>query len=98
MPKSIRQDPTRTRKSRQHLGRPQRLDWAALMLRVYALDVLLCPRCGGRMQIIAVLPRTADSQAILRACGLAIEPPARGLARPLRKRTNRPLPYLQPTG
>ena len=30
------------------------LSWAALMKRVFALDVLLCPRCGGRRRIVGV--------------------------------------------
>jgi len=30
-----------------------RLSWAALMKRVFEIDVLLCPRCGGRRRIVA---------------------------------------------
>jgi hypothetical protein len=33
-----------------------RLSWAALMRRVFALDVLLCPHGGGRRRIVAVYP------------------------------------------
>jgi Putative transposase len=29
--------------------------WAALMHRVFALDVLACPRCGGRLRVIAIV-------------------------------------------
>ena len=29
--------------------------WAVLMHRVFALDVLACPRCGGRLQVIAIV-------------------------------------------
>jgi hypothetical protein len=32
------------------------LSWAALMKRVFALDVVLCPRCGGRRRIVAGYP------------------------------------------
>ena len=32
------------------------LSWATLMKRVFALDVLLCPRCGGRRRIVGVYP------------------------------------------
>ena len=32
------------------------LSWATLLKRVFALDALLCPRCGDRRQIIAVYP------------------------------------------
>ena len=30
------------------------LSWAALLKRVFALDVLLCPSCGGRRRIVGV--------------------------------------------
>lgn len=29
--------------------------WAALMHRVFALDVLACPRCAGRLRVIAIV-------------------------------------------
>jgi hypothetical protein len=29
--------------------------WAALMRRAFALDVLACPRCGGRLRVIATV-------------------------------------------
>ncbi|OFV85340.1 MAG: hypothetical protein A2W26_06970 [Acidobacteria bacterium RBG_16_64_8] len=32
------------------------LSWATLMKRVFALDVLLCPRCGGRRRMVGVYP------------------------------------------
>lgn len=33
--------------------RERGLRWAELMQRVFAIDVLLCPSCGGRMKPIA---------------------------------------------
>jgi hypothetical protein len=30
--------------------------WATLLKRLFALDVLLCPRCGGRRQIVGLYP------------------------------------------
>ena len=35
--------------------RPHRLPWAALLARVFALDVTVCPDCGGRLRLIAAL-------------------------------------------
>src|SRR5215813_13264536 len=35
--------------------------WAALMRRAFDLDVLRCPRCGGRMELIA----TVDDPAVI---------------------------------
>ena len=35
-------------------GRRQRL-WAELMARTFGIDVLACPRCGGRLRLVAVI-------------------------------------------
>jgi hypothetical protein len=29
--------------------------WATLMRRAFAIDVLACPRCGGRLRVIATV-------------------------------------------
>jgi hypothetical protein len=39
--------------------RSRRLDWAALLARVWAIDMLECPRCDGRMRVIAALSEPA---------------------------------------
>src|SRR5262245_59163863 len=39
--------------------------WAALMRRVFAFDVLACPRCGGRLRVIATVHDPLAVQAIL---------------------------------
>jgi len=48
--------------------------WAALMRRVFALDVLACPRCGGRLRVIATIQDPAVVRAILAPLGLAPGP------------------------
>src|SRR5262249_54471130 len=35
--------------------RERRLDWAALLRRVFAVDVLQCPLCDGRMKIVSFI-------------------------------------------
>ena len=35
--------------------RPRCLAWAELLRRVFAVDVLACPRCGGRMRVLAAI-------------------------------------------
>ena len=42
-------------------GTPGAWTWAALMHRVLDLDVLACPRCGGRLRVLATVqaPRAA---------------------------------------
>jgi len=39
--------------------------WPALMHRVFALDVLACPPCGGRLRVIATVQNPLAVQAIL---------------------------------
>jgi hypothetical protein len=39
--------------------------WATLMQRTFGLDVLACPRCGGRLRLIAVIEQTAVIKRIL---------------------------------
>ena len=43
-------------------GRQRYQTWAALMQRAFRLDVLACPRCGGRLRLIATIsdPRVAE--------------------------------------
>jgi len=45
--------------------RPRRLAWAELLRRVFAVDVLECPRCGGRMRLLAAIQPPEVTQAIL---------------------------------
>jgi hypothetical protein len=55
--------------------------WAALMRRTFGFEVLACPRCGGRLRLIALIEDAAVIGPILRHLGLpdAIPPtrPAR---------------------
>jgi len=44
--------------------------WAALMRRAFDLDVLRCPRCARRMQLIATIDDPAVIQKILAHLGL----------------------------
>ena len=41
--------------------------WAALMRRAFALDVLACPRCGGRLRVIATVEDPVRVRQILAA-------------------------------
>ena len=58
-----------------------RLSWAELMLRVFEVDVLECPRCAGRLRIVATVTRPAAIRAILECVGLPARPPPAAPAR-----------------
>jgi hypothetical protein len=45
------------------------------MRRVFAVDVLECPQCRGRMRILAAIHSLAAIRAILECLGLSSRPP-----------------------
>ena len=51
-----------------------RLDWASLLKRVFAVDVMVCARCEGPMRVIACLEEPAVVARILQHLGLPTEP------------------------
>ena len=50
--------------------------WASLMARTFGFDVLACPRCGGRLGLIALIEDAAVISRILRHLGVPTEIPA----------------------
>jgi hypothetical protein len=63
-------------------SRAGRLSWAALMRRVFEVDVLRCSRCGGRHRIVAVYPGGRRLRELLNRLGLSPPPglpPPRGV-------------------
>jgi hypothetical protein len=40
--------------------------WAELMRRTFGVDVLACPRCGGRLRLVALIDQASVIQRILR--------------------------------
>jgi hypothetical protein len=64
--------------------------WAALMRRTFGFDVLACPRCSGRLRLIALIEDAAGIGRILRHLGLPDTIPA--------PRPARAPPAIQPFG
>ena len=54
--------------------RPRRLGWAKLLARVFAVDVRVCRKCGGRMRVLEVV---SDPDDIARELHGARAPPPR---------------------
>jgi hypothetical protein len=50
------------------------LDWAALLKRVFGVDVLKCSRCQGKMRLIACIEEPDVAKKILEHLGLRAEP------------------------
>ena len=75
--------------------RQARRRWAMLIQRVYQVDPLTCPKCGGRMKIIAFIEARQDDviRKILQHCGLwhpPTRPPPRAPPQPVAR--SRPAP------
>ena len=65
-------------------GPPTRrvLLWAELMRRVFGLEVLTCPRCGGRARVIALIDDAETIRTILDHLGHPSQPPRPDPPRP----------------
>ena len=55
--------------------RPRNYSWSQLLHRVFEFDVLKCPRCGGRMRILAAINPPDAIHKILVCLGLPARPP-----------------------
>src|SRR5208282_1956534 len=58
-----------------------RVDWATLLRRSFSVDVLECPKCHGRLRVVAVVTEREPVQRILAHLGLPTEPPPVARAR-----------------
>ena len=56
-----------------------RVEWAILLRRSFDVDVMQCPKCGGRLRVVAVITEREPVRRILAHLGLPTEaaPPAR---------------------
>jgi len=54
-------------------SRPKYRAWSGLMRRAFQADVLACPRCGGRMTVLATIEDPAVIHRILTHLGLSTE-------------------------
>ncbi len=62
--------------------RQRYLDWATLLKRVHKVDILACPRCHGRLKLLAAISDPPVVKKILEHLKLPSEPPRPALARP----------------
>jgi hypothetical protein len=67
-------------KPAKHAGSRYR-PWAELLKRCFAIDVLACPRCGGRMRLVALVTEAASVRRFLRGLGESTDAPLRAPAR-----------------
>ena len=53
---------------------PRHWSWARLMQCAFEIDVLSCPRCGGRMRLIATVEDPREIHGVLSALALSASP------------------------
>jgi hypothetical protein len=58
-----------------------RVDWARLLRRAFDVDVLECPKCHGRLRVLAVVTEREPVQRILAHIGMPTEAPPVARAR-----------------
>jgi hypothetical protein len=58
-----------------------RVAWAPLLRRTFAVDVQQCPKCHGRLRLIAAIVDPPAARAILESLGLPTSAPATARAR-----------------
>jgi Putative transposase/Transposase zinc-binding domain len=77
--------PSETPADGQRPRRPERTPsyrpWAELLARSFAVDVLACPKCHGRMRLLAMVEDPANVARFLAAVGEATEVPRRSPGR-----------------
>ncbi len=61
--------------ARVRAGRVRENSWADLMRRTFGIDVLDCPRCGGRLRLLALIEYGNAVERMLRHLGLPTDQP-----------------------
>jgi hypothetical protein len=56
---------------------PARHPWAWLLQRVFAVDIMTCPRCRGAMRLLEIANKPDDIARVLAELGLGPRPPPR---------------------
>jgi len=65
-----KRDPVPHRPGVRRRGVRRRYTWASLLRRVFLVDVLQCPHCGGMRRLLAAIYVSLSIEAVLRAMGL----------------------------
>jgi hypothetical protein len=64
---------------------PARHPWAWLLQRVFAVDIMTCPRCRGAMRLVKIANTPDDIARVLADLGLGARPPPRPRPAPTRQ-------------
>jgi hypothetical protein len=59
----------------------RRVDWASLLRRCFDVDVLACPKCGGRLRVLGEVTDASVVKLVLDALGMPSDAPRVARAR-----------------
>ena len=70
-------EPTMSAKSatKKKTAEPSRHPWSWLLQRVFAVDILKCEKCGGRLRIVEIAKKPDDIARVLNERGYPRAPP-----------------------
>ena len=66
LPTAPTEDEPASMKDRSSCSRRKRQQWAALLKKVWDVDALKCPKCGGNMKIISFIEQPSVIRRILK--------------------------------
>lgn len=66
---------TSAKSAAKRTAEPSRHPWSWLLQRVFAVDILKCERCGGRLRIVEIAKKPDDVTRVLRERSWARAPP-----------------------
>jgi len=67
-------EPASSVKDRSSYSRRKRQQWAVLLKKVWNIDALKCPKCGGQMKIISFIEQPSVIKLILKHLDLWEDP------------------------
>ena len=56
------------------LATSPRVAWATLLKRTYSVDAMVCPRCGSRLRLMAVINDRTTASKIIDHLGIGAHP------------------------
>jgi len=80
-PMAPSETPAEGQRPRRPEGAPSYRPWAELLERTFAVDVLACPKCHGRMRLLAMVQDPANVTRFLAGVGEATDVPPRSPGR-----------------
>jgi Putative transposase len=81
LPEPPKEDPLEVEETEHRPRRCRYRPWAELMRRTFAVDVLCCPRCSGRLRLVALMTEPKEIRRYLRTLDEPTEAPERSPAR-----------------